>query len=132
MAPLRVPRPGRAAPCVVYGSIYSVSDQEDPPSVIERGTAFVPGSSVVIVAGLDDDDDNDDLDDLRNVFVTTRPWNVFRESALITRGEAGPRCGQCRPKQSSTKSKARKGNHPCTSKKRENLLGNPLQAAKVP
>ena len=62
-----------------------VSDQEDPPSVIERGTAFVPGSSVVIVAGLDDDD----LDDLRNVFVTTRPWNVFRESALITRGEAG-------------------------------------------
>ena len=62
-----------------------MSDQEDPPSVIERGTAFVPGSSVVIVAGLDDDDD---LDDLRNVFVTTRPWNVFRESALITRGEA--------------------------------------------
>ena len=62
-----------------------MSDQEDPPSVIERGTAFVPGSSVVIVAGLDDDD----LDDLRNVFVTTRPWNVFRESALITRGEAG-------------------------------------------
>ena len=39
-----------------------MSDQEDPPSVIERGTAFVPGSSVVIVAGLDDDNDDDDLE----------------------------------------------------------------------
>ena len=59
---LRVPSPRRAAaPCAVYGFCLT-SDQEDPPSVIERGTAFVPGSSVVIVAGLDDDNDNDDLE----------------------------------------------------------------------